>query len=187
MNTNTALRQIYHVNANVQKSQVYSTYKHFFDVPMSMTMIDRRKHAFKRRINVRALTDAAIKDMEHLMVKNIHLMCQQIQHDVEKREDSWSSSIDISKLISYAMSDIMGEMVFSKNWNVLQSAKNRDILEFLPQGVAGVNIVSYNKSLLSFSINVLVLMLTCPIITDRIYAWTSQVQHLQVSCPQAGQ
>ncbi|TVY17733.1 Cytochrome P450 monooxygenase apf7 [Lachnellula arida] len=152
INTNTALRQIYSVNANVQKSQIYDTYKHFFDVPMSMTMIDRRKHAFKRRINVRALTDAAIKDMEHLMVKNIRLMCQQIQEDIGNREDGWSSSIDITKLISYAMSDIMGEIVFSKNWNVLQSPENRDILEFLPHGVAGVNITGYMPGLLKFNV-----------------------------------
>jgi len=71
-------------------------------------------------------------------------------------EDGWSSTKDMSKLVSYAMSDIMGEMVFSKNWNVLQSPKNRDMLEFLPWGVAGVNITGYMPGLLKFNLYKLV-------------------------------
>ena len=57
INSTTALRKIYATIANVQKSQVYGSFKQFFKhTDMSMTIIDRqREHAFKRRINAEAL------------------------------------------------------------------------------------------------------------------------------------
>ncbi|KAE9363381.1 cytochrome P450 [Stipitochalara longipes BDJ] len=156
LNTNTALREVYHVNANVQKSAVYSSYKHFFEVPMSMVMTDKRKHAFRRRINVRALSETAVKSMEPLMIKYIRLMCQQIFENKKNSTDGWSSPKDMSKLVSYVMADIMGEMVFSKNWNVLESAENRDIVDFLPEAVGGLILTGHMQGLLKFDLYKLV-------------------------------
>jgi hypothetical protein len=106
---------------------------------MSMTTIDKRRHAFKRRINVRAIRDDVFKSMEEPMLKNIRYFCS-ILTDADTK--GWSSARDMTKTVSYLMSDIMGDFVFSQNWNVQRSPENRYIIEFLPQGVAGVNLVS---------------------------------------------
>ena len=133
------------MHANVQKSQIYGTYKYFFDVPMSMTTIDKRTHAFKRRINVRALTDDTFKSMEDTVLKSVRTLCGMLIDG--DGDNEWSSARNMTTLTSYVTSDIMGDMSFSRNWNVLESDENRDIVEFLPQGVAGVNLVSFSRHL----------------------------------------
>lgn len=106
-----------------------------------MTTIDKKKHAFKRRINVKALAAHSTKgNIDESMLKYIRLLCQGLI-DRETVNGKWSSARNMTKLLSYVTSDIMGETVFSRNWNVLQSDEHRDILEFLPEGVAGVNLV----------------------------------------------
>ena len=107
---------------------------------MSMTTIDKRRHAFKRRINVRAVTDEVFKDMEDILLESIRYFCQKLVD--AGSEPEWSTPRNMSVEISYLLSDTMGDVVFSRNWDVLRSEKNRDIIELLQRGVAGVNLVS---------------------------------------------
>lgn len=44
-----------------RKSQVYSALKHFFSVPASLTTIDRKTYAFKRRITSNVVSISAVK------------------------------------------------------------------------------------------------------------------------------
>ena len=84
-NTNTGLRDIHSVRANVQKSQFYSVFSDFFKVPMSVTTIDRKVHAFKRRIDAEALNLTAIRDIEDAVLKNNRLFCGKIVKEVTWR------------------------------------------------------------------------------------------------------
>jgi len=70
VNNIEATREIYGVNANTKKSQVYTAYSHFFKVPSLVTIIEKKPHAFRRRINVRALTVNTIEGLEELIYKN---------------------------------------------------------------------------------------------------------------------
>ena len=76
MNTNTALRDIYNVRANVQKSQFFAIFSHFFKEQMSMTTIDKKRHAFKRRIDAEALSSSALKNYEAQTLNNVRMFCR---------------------------------------------------------------------------------------------------------------
>ena len=140
INSRTAASNIYGVHSNVQKSQAYSSFKHYFgDVDMSMTMFDKKKHAFRRQINKQALTPKAIHDLQDKILQNLRYFCQEL---VGATASDWSSAKDMTKLFGYLVSDIMGDITFSRNWNVLRHDENRHIVEELPKGVVGIHLVS---------------------------------------------
>ena len=140
INSRTAAREIYGVHSNVQKSHVYGTFKHYFgDVDMSMTMLDKKKHAFRRQINVRALTPRVIHDLQDKILQNVRYFCNGL---IEETTSDWSSAKDMTKLFGYLISDIMGDITFSRNWNVLRDGENRRFIEGFPKATAGIHLVS---------------------------------------------
>ncbi len=141
INTNTALTAIYGTTANTQKSQVYSAFGHFFKVPASLTTIDKTQHAFKRRVTAQALNQRSIQGLEEMILGNIRGLCN-VLYDHENPREEWSACQNMTNVISYAVSDIMGDVTFNRSWNTQTSEENRDILELLPQGTCGINLVS---------------------------------------------
>jgi hypothetical protein len=124
------LKDIYSVNANVKRSEVYASTAHFFGgTPSSNTTPDMKEHAFSA---------ANIKGMEEQILKNIRYFCS-ILTDEDHKE--WSSPRDMSKLIGYLISDIMGDVTFSKSHDMQRKPDNRDLLTSLPQAVAGIHLV----------------------------------------------
>ena len=107
-----------------------------------MTTVDREEHAFKRRVNMKAFTSTAIKNMEEKLLKSITLFCDKMLDD--KPYQDWNSAKDLSKWSAFLTSDIQGDITFSRNWNVLKSTENRRIVEVLPQGVGGLILVGYS-------------------------------------------
>ena len=139
----SALRDIYSTSANVRKSRVYGTYKHFFaDVDMSMTTIDRKEHAYKRRINAQALNVRSIKSLEEQILKNIRKFSQGLLDGVVDLR-TWGAPKNMSKEVGYLVSDIMGDVTFSKNWNTLEDPEYRRFVEDSALGTAGVHLVSH--------------------------------------------
>ena len=148
MRSATALKDIYSVNANVKRSQVYASTAHFFGgTPSSNTTPDMKEHAFRRRVNVRALSAANIKGMEEQILKNIRLFCETL---VGGAGEGWSSPHNMSKLVGYLISDIMGDVTFSKSHDMLKKPDNRDLLTSLPQAVAGIHLVNETQRSLTF-------------------------------------
>ena len=145
INSATALVDIYSTNSNVQKSQVHEAFVHFFKSRMSMTTIDKEEHAFKRRVNMRAFTSKAIKNMEEKLLKNIDVFCAKMR--AGKTGDGWYSAKDISEWSALLASDIQGDITFTRNWNVLKSSENRRIVKILPEGVGGLILVSHYAKL----------------------------------------
>jgi cytochrome P450 len=121
---------------------VYASTAHFFGgTPSSNTTPDMKEHAFRRRVNVRALSPANIKAMEEQILKNIRYFCEHLTE--EGKTEEWSAPRDMSKIVGYLVSDIMGDITFSKSWDVQRKPDNRDLLVSLPEGVAGIHLVSY--------------------------------------------
>lgn len=107
-----------------------------------MTTIDRKKHAFKRRVVNRALSSTSSKS-EELILRNVRVFTQILAADL--RLDGWSSAKDMTPVVGYVTSDIMGDLTFSRNWDMLKSTANRYILELLPRGVLGINMVWFRS------------------------------------------
>lgn len=101
-----------------------------------------KEHAFRRRVNVRALNPKSIKGMEEQILKNIRHFCDVL---VDGDSEGWSSSRDMSRVVGYLISDIMGDITFSKSFDVQRKPDNRDVLSSLPKAVAGIHLVRVSK------------------------------------------
>ena len=108
-----------------------------------MTTVDRKKHAYKRRVNVQALTPAAVKSLEERISRNVRFFCDSLVEEPESGE--WSSPMDMTLCVGYLISDIMGDVTFSKNWNVQRDPRYRKFVEEGPLGVAGIHLVSNRR------------------------------------------
>ena len=133
INSSTALKTIYHPRANVQKSGWYKIFRHAFDIPNSLTMIDKERHGFKRRILSQGLTTSAIKLMEDHIFKNTDIFYENLT-DKERKAD-WSSARNMSDWTGYLTFDIMGDLCFGRNWNIMKNETNRDLTKAFSGGV----------------------------------------------------
>jgi hypothetical protein len=139
-NSVEAMRSIYAVQSNTQKSKLYTAYSHFFKVPSTVTTINKEAHAFKRRINVGALTPTAIKKLESSIYKNCNVFLNMLVD--EKGSDGWSKGRNMTNLIAYLVSDIMGDVAFSRSWDLMKNEKNRHMISILHRGTSLINTVS---------------------------------------------
>ena len=140
VNSSTALQEIYSTAANTTKSQHYKTFNHFFKVPMISTIIgDRKKHSFRKRFHSQALSASNIKGLEESIITNLHKFCHFL--DIGSPGD-WTAAHDMTKWMSYLSFDTIGDLTFSRNWNLLESEENRNIPGVISQGVRGLNLVS---------------------------------------------
>ncbi|GAQ42208.1 hypothetical protein AtubIFM55763_003598 [Aspergillus tubingensis] len=163
----TALADIYGSQANTQKSAVYSAFTHFFTVPASLTTIDRKAHAFKRRVTSRALNPRAVQDLEELILQNVRALCTALTipadpYPLKNNEDpttekdpsfSWGRTHDLTTTIKCLLSDIMGDVTFSRHWNMQSSPRNRHILSLMAQGTRGINLAGHMPTLLKLNLD----------------------------------
>ncbi|KAF1959200.1 cytochrome P450 [Byssothecium circinans] len=140
INSVSALQAIYGLQANTQKAEWYTVWKQFFKTDMSMSTIDRKRHAVKRRIVTRAIKSISMKEIEGKILKNVRTLCDQLA--AEDSGSDWSQARDMTKHVAYCTSDIMGDTTFSKSWNLLHSEENRDMYYILPRGIGGLSLVS---------------------------------------------
>jgi hypothetical protein len=62
--------------------------------------------------------------------------------DPSDKTKKWNSARNMSSWCGWLVNDIMGDITFHRNWNMLTSDENRDVLQILNQGVGGLNMVS---------------------------------------------
>jgi cytochrome P450 len=153
MNSNTALSQIYHVRSNSQKSQLFTVFAHFFKTNMIMTTLDRDEHSFKRRIAAEALTPAALKDMEPGILRNVRIFCDKMLDDPKDKTKKWNSARNMSEWCGYLVNDIMGDITFHNNWNMLTSEENREVIQTLNQGVGGLIMMGHMPGILKLKLD----------------------------------
>ncbi|ORX97399.1 hypothetical protein BCR34DRAFT_607297 [Clohesyomyces aquaticus] len=70
-----------------------------------------------------------IKAMEEQILKNVRYFCD---HFIDANDSQWSSPRNMSEVIGSLISDIMGDITFSKSWDVQSKVDNRDLLASLP-------------------------------------------------------
>lgn len=125
----------YQVRANCQKSQYFSVFSHFFKVPISLTTTDRKAQTFNRRVDAEALTSTAIQRLEELVLRNVRKFCRHIIAAPEAAKDGWSAARNISEWPGYLITNIMGDITFHRNWKMMDSTENRELLEPFPKAL----------------------------------------------------
>lgn len=135
------------MRSNVQKAKFYNAFSSFFSVPSTITFIDKAQHGFRRRIINQALAVSALKGMERLMLDNIRKFCDQLvdtepQDAAELPSREWSTCKNMTDWFARLTFDIVGDLSFGRNWNVVDSERNRSFLKNIPAGTAGLLLVS---------------------------------------------
>lgn len=106
-----------------------------------MTELDRKTHAFKRRVIRKGMTSNE-EGAESLMLRNIRTFLDTLTDRKQNDNGEWSEAKNVTDLVAYLASDVMGDVTFSRNWNMLNSAENRDIPKIVHKGAGGLNAVS---------------------------------------------
>ncbi|MCJ1261249.1 hypothetical protein MMC22_001113 [Lobaria immixta] len=153
INSSSALHTIYNHKANVQKSSYYSIFNHYFKAPSVLTAITAKEHGRKRRIVSQGLSDSAIQAMEGHVLKNVRKFCSKLVcEDVFEKNvlstrpemfEEWGPPKNVTRWTNYLTFDIMGDLCFSQSFGMLDSVENHYMLEVLPAGVQGLNIIGH--------------------------------------------
>ncbi|GAM82501.1 hypothetical protein ANO11243_004820 [Dothideomycetidae sp. 11243] len=119
------LENIYGFKANTRKSQWYYTFAIDPKRPSTHTVIDKAQHARKRRLVSQGLSTKSMKELEGPVIESIEVMCKQLLASKGTTKDGWSDAKDMSEWSSYLTVDVMGAMVFSKRFGLMENTENR--------------------------------------------------------------
>ncbi|KAJ4856997.1 cytochrome p450 domain-containing protein [Trichoderma breve] len=150
INSARASRDLHDVNSNTFKADAYGSFKRFFGAEMSLTTVDHKAHAFRRRVNMTAITPAAVKEFEDQVTPHLDEFISIIGEGAGSKsqgEHGWSPGKDMSYAVAFCIADIMGSVTFGRTWNVQRDPKYRHFVKDLPNGVAGIHLVGHMQSL----------------------------------------
>ncbi|KAL7271877.1 hypothetical protein RUND412_005340 [Rhizina undulata] len=134
-NSKEALKEIYGVNKNVQKSEEF--YRAFAGHPTNYTrntlnVTNKQIHASRRKVLAHAFTETALKSMEPYFLPEIENLCniiatweQSLPIPGSDKEKSGKWRGDMGKWANYLTFDIMGELSFGKGFGMLYEETNR--------------------------------------------------------------
>ena len=94
--------------------------------------------------------------MEPHITKNIKIFCEKLgENDQANRADSkgWSSPKKMSDWANYYTFDVMGDVVFSRNFDMLKNPDNRFVLNVLSEGIKGLYMVGYMQIILKLQMD----------------------------------
>ncbi|GAA91337.1 cytochrome P450 monooxygenase [Aspergillus luchuensis IFO 4308] len=123
-NTSKAVSDIYAVRANVRKSDGYASMSPSRYTPNTLTAISKNIHTFKRRILTQAFSDQNIKEMEGRIQQNISSFLDILATD-SGSESEWSSPKDISQICDWLAFDIITDLSYGNDLDMLNSPQMR--------------------------------------------------------------
>ncbi|KAK5759966.1 hypothetical protein LTS12_009862 [Elasticomyces elasticus] len=143
-----ALHQIYGSNtANVRKSKFYEVLD---GGSTTHTEIDKEKHSARRRVLSHAFSDAALRAAEEYVVSNVRKFVEllgpesnglsgEVPQNVGEKaamttDKNWSPSRDMTEWSNWLAYDIMGNLVFGKSYNCLETEDYRWMPIVMTQG-----------------------------------------------------
>lgn len=122
LNTPEDLHAIFDNRANVRKGDYYEAYARDRVVRNTLSVIDKSKHAFQRRILGAAFSDKAMSSAEIFVIRNVNRWCELLKDD---SHNDWSAPINMSEQAEYLVFDILGDLAFSRNFNVKEPGENK--------------------------------------------------------------
>lgn len=150
-NSHTAMNTIYSTHANVQKSEGYLSFSNSRRTPNTINAIDKKLHAFKRRILTQVYSEKGMRTIEERYLTNIRdfttlLGAHDTPSNTKKPGADWGETKDVGVMCNWLAMDIITGLSFGEDFNLLHSPK----LRYLPsvvQKIAQMNmIVSKTKN-----------------------------------------
>jgi cytochrome P450 len=131
------VREIYaNRQANVRKAPWYTVIEASAGGPVSLhAETDRNIHASRRKVMEPAFTDKSIRASEALLVKNVQTFADLVAGS-RKCEDGWSKAFNMSQWSTYLSYDIMGDLVFGRQFETMTSETNRFVPRLIMNSTA---------------------------------------------------
>ncbi|KAF2027825.1 cytochrome P450 [Setomelanomma holmii] len=133
VNTASGLKTIYGFRSNVRKASFYEAFPSTPKAVSVHSAIDKMQHARKRRVMSHAFSDQAIKSLEKYILANVRVACDLLgrRSNSPISEKGWTDQWNIAHLCEWLVFDIMGDLVFGKAFNMLESPTNRFATEMV--------------------------------------------------------
>lgn len=93
------------------------------------TVIDKKEHAFRRRVLAQAFSDSALRDQEQFIEFNVRILLKQMSKDVQ--EDGWTAPKDFSEWITYYGFDYISDLAFGSRFKMLEESEHRYLPDLL--------------------------------------------------------
>ncbi|KAE8357189.1 cytochrome P450 [Aspergillus caelatus] len=127
----TGLMEIYSTKANVCKIDSYVVMSVSSHAPNTFSCIDKKTHAFKRRILFQAFTDNALIGVQDHILSHIGDFCAMLNPPSDRAGPSldWGPSVDIAPLCDYLAFDVISDLSYGRSFGMLKSDRYR----YIPQ------------------------------------------------------
>ena len=141
-NTATALRDIYGSRkANVVKADFYHVIMAAENgVPSTFTAIDNESHAPRRRMLANAFSEHSLRSMEGQVIANVDRWLGKLGEGTQK--DGWTKPHNVSKFNAWLVFDILTDLCFGRNFDLLNTEETRFMRDVLPTAVGSIYNVS---------------------------------------------
>jgi cytochrome P450 len=145
-NTIEAVREIYgNRHANVRKAPWYTVIEASAGGPVSLhAETDRNIHASRRKVMEPAFTDRSIRASDALLVKNVQTFTDLVA-GCKKNDGGWSEAFNMSQWSTYLNYDIMGDLVFGRQFEAMTSETNRFVPRLIMSSTAFIYTVRHSR------------------------------------------
>ncbi|TVY84640.1 Cytochrome P450 monooxygenase apf7 [Lachnellula suecica] len=132
--TPEAFRSIYDTKANVQKARQYGIWPKELASPNTFSVIDKEKHARKRRVMTAAISESAVRTSEPFVFQHADRWGELLVGD---RKNEWSEPRNMSEWSDSLVFDIICDLCFGRSFDTKTPGPNKlrsiphDILQFL--------------------------------------------------------
>ncbi|KAJ5350628.1 hypothetical protein N7541_008355 [Penicillium brevicompactum] len=127
---------IYSTTANVRKDDAYLVMSASLHAPNTISSIDKKAHAFKKRILAQVFTNSALKGVEDRILSHAIKFCDMLLGDSNTsdpnssnssmgQKSSWGPVRNLATLSDYLAFDIISDLCYGKSFDMLQSDKFR--------------------------------------------------------------
>lgn len=122
INTPAGLRAIYEAKANVKKGKYYEVYPRGPGEVNTLNVIDKVKHARKRRVLNHAFSENAMHSAEAFIIQNVDRWCELL---IDGSHDDWTEPRNMSDCAEHLVFDILGDLCFGKNFGIKEPGENQ--------------------------------------------------------------
>ncbi|KAF7512379.1 hypothetical protein GJ744_001947 [Endocarpon pusillum] len=147
INNIAALRDIYVGNKNFQKSPNYRVLRH--QAANTLTMVNKKEHARRRRIVSQGVSDAAMRNHELTVLAHIEKCFATItkrdlyldKPEADHHDSRWTAAQNMSNWFNWLTFDIMGDVIFGVRYNLLGSSQKRGIVTAIENSNVRVSVL----------------------------------------------
>ncbi|KAL3451492.1 cytochrome P450 [Aspergillus insuetus] len=124
INTYTGMSGVYSTRANVVKADAYSIMSASRHMPSTISSIDKKQHAAKRKVLARLFTEKALKGVEDRVLSHVDTFCASLRAGTEA---GGGVARDIAAWSDYLTLDIISDLCYGEAFGLLRAETHRYI------------------------------------------------------------